>query len=102
LLAILSYCTYNIYTIYYILLYQIEKNEMDGAGSTCDRLGTYWVLVEKPGGIRPLGRQRHRRESNIKMDLQDVGWRVMEWIYLAQERVRWWALLNAVMNLRVP
>jgi len=52
--------------------------------------------------MRPLGRQRRRWEDNIKMDIQDVGWRVMDWIYLVQDRVRWWALLHAVMNLRVP
>jgi hypothetical protein len=51
--------------------------------------------------MRPLGRQRRIWENNIKMDLQDVGWWVMEWIHLAQDRVKWWALLNAVMNLRV-
>jgi hypothetical protein len=48
----------------------------------------------------PLGRPRHRWEDNIKMDLQDVG--VVGWIELAQDRDRWWALVNAVMNLWVP
>ena len=62
----------------------------------------YRVLVGKPEGKRPLGRHRHRWEDNIKMDLQEVGCRSMDWIELAQDRDRWRALVNAVMNLRVP
>jgi len=49
---------------------------------------------------RPHGRPRHRWEDNIKMDLQEVGCGGMDWIGLAQNRDRWWALVNAVMNLR--
>jgi hypothetical protein len=63
--------------------------------------GVYRVLVEKPGGKRPLVRPRHRWEDNIRMDLQEVGCGVMDWIGLAQDRGRWRALMNAVMNLRV-
>jgi hypothetical protein len=55
----------------------------------------------KPEGKRPLGRPRRRWEDNIKMDLQEVGFEVMNWIELAQDRDRWRALVNAVMNLRV-
>jgi len=62
----------------------------------------YRVLVGKPDGKRPLGRPRHRWEDNIKMDLQEEGCEVMDWIDVAQDRDRWWALANAVMNLRVP
>ena len=51
---------------------------------------------------RPLGRPRRRLEDNIKLDLQEVGWAGVDLIYLAQDRGRWWALVNAVMHLRVP
>ena len=56
----------------------------------------------KPEGERPLGRPRRRWENNIKTYLQEVILGVMDWIELAQDRDRWWVLVNAVMNLRVP
>jgi len=64
--------------------------------------GVYRVLVGKPGGKRPLGRPRRRWEDNIKMDLQEVGCVDMGWIELAQVKDICWALVNAVMNLRIP
>ena len=67
-----------------------------------ERRGIYRVLVWKSEGKRPLGRPRRRWEDNIKMDLQEVGCRIMDWIELAQDRDRWPALVNGVMNLRVP
>ena len=63
--------------------------------------GVYRALAGKPEGKRPLGRPRRRWEDNIKTDLQEVGCRGMDWIDLAQDRDRWQALVNAVMNLRV-
>jgi hypothetical protein len=60
------------------------------------------VTVNEPEGRRPLGRPRHRWEDNIKMDFQEVGYGGMDWIELAQDRDRWRALVNAVMNLQVP
>jgi hypothetical protein len=64
--------------------------------------GVYRSLVGKPEGKRPLGTPRRRWEDNIKMDLQEVGCVGTDWIDLAQDMDRWRALLNAVMNLRVP
>jgi hypothetical protein len=61
----------------------------------------YRVLVGKPEGRRPLGRPRRRWEDGIRMDLEEIGWGGVEWIHLAQDRDRWRALVNAVMNLRV-
>jgi len=67
-----------------------------------ERRGAYRVLVEeRREGKRPLGGPRRRWEHNIKMDLQEVGCGVMDWIDLAQDIVRWRALVNAVMNLWV-
>ena len=67
-----------------------------------ERRGEYRFLVGKPGGKRPLGRPKHRWDCNIEMDIQDVGWENMGWIDLAQDRDKWWALINAVMNHWVP
>jgi len=66
-----------------------------------ERRGIYRVVVGKSEGNRPLGRPRCRWEDNIKMDLHEVGFGVMDWIELAQDRDRWVALVNVVMNLRV-
>jgi hypothetical protein len=63
--------------------------------------GVYRVLVGKPDRKRPLGRPKCVWEDNIKMDLQEVRCRGMDWIELAQDRERWRALVNVVMNFRV-
>jgi hypothetical protein len=64
--------------------------------------GVHRVLVGKPEGKRPLGRPRHIWEDNIKMDLQKVGAGRGDWMELAQDRDRWWALVGTVRNFRVP
>ena len=65
------------------------------------RRGIYRVLVVKPEGKRPFGRLMCRWEDNIKLDLQEMGCGSMDWIKLPQDRDRWWALVNVVMNLQV-
>jgi hypothetical protein len=64
--------------------------------------GAYNILVARPEGRRPLGRPRRLFENNIKMDLGEIGFGDVNWIDLAQDRDRWRALVNTVMNLRVP
>jgi hypothetical protein len=66
-----------------------------------EKRGAYRILVGRHEGRRPLGITWRRWEDNIKIDLQEVGWG-MDWIELAQDRDRWRAPVNAVMNLRVP
>jgi hypothetical protein len=61
----------------------------------------YKVLMRKPEGKRPLGTQRRRWEDGIGMDLRETDWGSVEWIHLAQDRGRWRAFVNTVMNLRV-
>jgi hypothetical protein len=62
----------------------------------------YNILVGRPEGRRPLGRPRRRWEGNIKMDLREIGFGDMDWINWTHDRDRWRALVNTVMNLRVP
>jgi hypothetical protein len=63
------------------------------------KMTTYGLLVGKPEGRRPLGRQRYRWVHNIKKDLVEKGWGGVDWIDLAQDRYKWRALVNTVMNL---
>jgi hypothetical protein len=64
-----------------------------------EKRNAYRILVGKPKGKRPLGRPRHRRVDNIKIDLREIGWDGMDWIDLAQDREQWRALVNTVINL---
>jgi hypothetical protein len=67
-----------------------------------EKRNTCRLLVGKPEGKSPLGTQRRRWVDNIRMDLGEVGWGDADWIGLAQDRNRWRALVNLVLNLRVP
>jgi hypothetical protein len=67
-----------------------------------EKRNVYRLLVGKPEGKRPLGRPRRRCIDNIKIDLLEIGVSVVDWIGLAHDRYRWRALVNSVMNLRVP
>jgi hypothetical protein len=86
------------------IIRQIRSRRMRWAGHVA-RVGegrnVYRVLVGRPEGKRPLERPRRRWEDGIKMDLREVGWGGVKWIHLAQDRDRWRAVVNAVMNLRV-
>jgi hypothetical protein len=86
-----------------IRMTEVKEDEM---GRACSTNGgddeCYRKLVGKPEGKRQLGRPRRRWVGNIKMDLREIGWDGMDWIDLAQDRDRWSALVNTVMNLRVP
>jgi hypothetical protein len=83
----------------------IKSRRMRWAGHVA-RMGetrnTYRILVGKPEGKRPLGRPICGWVDNIKMDLRKIGWDGMDCIELAQDRDQWRALVNTVMNLRVP
>jgi hypothetical protein len=67
-----------------------------------EKRNAYRLLVGKPEGKRPLGRQRCRWVENIEVDLLEIGWGGVDWIGLDEDRDKWRALVNAVMNLRVP
>jgi hypothetical protein len=67
-----------------------------------EKRNVYTLLVGKPEGKRPLGRPRRRWVDNIKTDLLEIGWGGVDWIGLGWDRDKWRALVNAIMNLRVP
>jgi hypothetical protein len=67
-----------------------------------EKRNVYRVLVGKPEGRRLLGRSTRRLEDNIKIDFREIGWGRMDWIDLAQDMDQWRAVLNTVMNIRVP
>jgi hypothetical protein len=67
-----------------------------------DRRNAYRIFIGKPEGKRPLGRPRRKLVDNIKMDLREIEWDGVDLIDLPQDRDQWRALVNTVMNLRVP
>ena len=92
-----QYCSAN-------FTWVIKSRRMGWAGHVArgERRGVYGVLVGKPEGKGQRARLRHGWDDNIKMDFQEVGCGVMDWIDLAQDSDRLRALVNAVINLRVP
>jgi hypothetical protein len=83
----------------------IKSRRMRWAGHVAqmgEMRNAYRILMGKPEGKRLLGRPRRRWVDNIKMDLRETGWDGMDWTDLAQDRNQWSALVNTVMNLRVP
>jgi hypothetical protein len=83
----------------------IKSRRMRWAGHVArmgEKRNVYRLLVGKPEGKRPLGRPRRRWIDNIKMDLLEIRLSVVGWIGLTQDRYRWRALVNSVMNIRVP
>jgi hypothetical protein len=98
---------YELYDLYSSpnIIRLIKSGRMRWAGLVArvgDRRGAYRVLVGRPEGNIPLARPKRRWENNIKMYLQEVGCKGMDWIDVAQDKDRWRALVNAVTNLRVP
>jgi hypothetical protein len=83
----------------------IKSRRMRWAGHVArmgEKRNAYRLLVGRPEGKRPLGRPRRRWVDNIRMDLGEVGWSDVDWIDLAQDRNRWRAVVNSVLNLQVP
>jgi hypothetical protein len=83
----------------------IKSRRMRWAGHVArmgEKRNTYRLLVGNPEGRRPLGRPRRRWLDNIRTDLVEVGWGHVAWTGLAQDRNKWRALVNSVLNLRVP
>jgi hypothetical protein len=76
----------------------MKENDLGGACST-HRRDAYQILVERPEGKRPLERTMRRWEKDIGIDLKRIGWEDVDWIHLAQNRGKWHAVVNTVMNL---
>jgi hypothetical protein len=67
-----------------------------------EKRSAYRILVGRAEGKRPLGRPRHSWKDNIMMDLGDIGWDVVDWINVTQDRDQWRVLVDTVINLQVP
>jgi hypothetical protein len=95
---------HNLYSSPHIIR-MIKSRRMRWAGYVARMVAgrnAYRILVGKSEGKRPQGRLRRRWVDSIKTDLREIGWDGMDWMELAQDRDQWKALVNAVMNLRVP
>jgi hypothetical protein len=95
---------HNLYSLPNIMR-SIKSRRMRWAGHVArigEKKNVYRLLVGKPEGKRPLRRPRRRWIDNIKIGLLEIGWSVVDWIGVAQDRYRWRALVNSVMNLLVP
>jgi hypothetical protein len=87
------------------IIRMIKSRRMRWSGHVArmgEKRNAYRILVGKPEGKRSLGRSRRRWVDNINMDLREIGWDGVDWIVLAQDRDQWRALVNTVMNTRVP
>jgi hypothetical protein len=71
-------------------------------GTNGDKRKTYRLLVRKQEGKRELGGPRRRWVDNIKMDVEEIAWGGVYWVGMAQDRDRWRALVNVIMNIKVP
>jgi hypothetical protein len=87
------------------IIRMIKSRRMRWAGHVArmgEKRNAYGILVGKPEGRRALGRPRSRWVDNIKIDLREIGWNGVDWIDLAEDGDQWRALVNTMMNLRVP
>jgi hypothetical protein len=82
----------------YAMLYEMGRACSTNGG----KRNAYMILVGKPEGKRPFGRPNCRYVDNIKIDLREIGWDGVDWTDMAQDRDQWRALVNTVLNLRVP
>jgi hypothetical protein len=97
----------ELHNLYYLasIIGMIESKRMRWGGNVacmCEKRTAYSIFMRKPEGKRPLGRTRLKWEYNIKMHLRVIGWGDVDCIDLAQDRGRWMALLNMVMDPLVP
>jgi hypothetical protein len=95
---------HNVYSLP-IIIRMIKSRRMRWAKHVARmgaKMNAYRILVGKPEGKRPLERPRRRYVDNLKMDLREIGWDGVDWVGLAQNRDQWRALVNTLMNLRVP
>jgi hypothetical protein len=93
----------DFYAVRSVIALNDTLNKMSGhVARMGEKRNAYRLLMGKPDGKRPLGKLRRRWVDNIWMDLGEVGWGDVDWMSLAQDRNSWRALVNSVLNLRVP